>query len=445
MTARSKIVSFAAVTALGACLVVDTTYDKLPPGPYRGVLYLDGRQSQRRDPDEVARAFAVDERFGLDDVARGELPFNFEISYDDAGELDLTLVNGEERIAVPDVSYERLLEVARDSITVRFPLYDSYLTGYHEDGTIEGTFVDESRDGGAYAIPFAAFHGEDHRFTLLRKEPVADLTGRWAANFGVDDTTAAYPGVAEFAQDGNALAGTFLTPTGDYRYLAGTVQGDRAYLSTFDGAHAFLFAAKLQSDSSLLGLFRSGDDFQTVWTAVRDADATLPDALSATRALDPAAAVEIVGLTPAGERLSTSELPGRLTVVSVFGSWCPNCRDEAVFLDSLAATLPPGEVSFVGAAFERFADTTRALAAVGRFGASLDLDYPLMLVGSSDKADATERLGFLDEVRSFPTLLTLDERERVVYTHTGFAGPATSEYGPFARAFAKTLQTLLAQ
>ena len=260
MTARHILAALVAAAGLGGCLVVDTTYDKLPPGPYRGVLYLDGRQSQRLDPDEVARDFAVDERFGLEDVARGELPFNFEIDYADDGALRLTLVNGEERVAVPDVTFERLLDVARDSITVRFPLNDSYLTGYHESGTLEGTFVDESREGGAYAIPFAAFHGEDHRFTLLRKPPAADLTGRWAATFGLDDSTAAYPAVAEFAQSGNDLSGTFLTPTGDYRYLAGTVQGGRAYLSTFDGAHAFLFVAKLQPDSSLLGLFRSGDD-----------------------------------------------------------------------------------------------------------------------------------------------------------------------------------------
>lgn len=438
MTVTRFLAAAAALCTLGGCLVVEPTYDKLPPGIYRGVMLLDGRQSQRREPDEVAAQFA------LDDVARGELPFLFELAYDSTGELDVTLLNGEERIAVPDVRYERLLEEARDSITIRFPLNDSYLTAYHEDGTIEGTFVDESRDGGDYRIPFVAVYGEDHRFTQLRKEPAVDLTGRWAATFGVDDTTGAYPAVGEFVQEGNDLRGTFLTPTGDYRYLAGTVQGERAYLSAFDGSHVFLFAAKVQPDSSLLGLFRSGDHYQTIWTATRNAGARLPDPLGETSAVDPERPVEMQGLRPDGSALALADLPGRYTVVSLFGSWCPNCRDEAVFLDSLRATLPAADVSFVGAAFERMRDTSRALRAVERFGESLNLGYPLMLVGSSDKAEATERLGFLDEVRSFPTLLILDERDRVVYVHTGFAGPATSEYGPFTRAFAKTLQTLLA-
>ena len=432
------LIAAAGLLAASACLVVEPTYDKLPPGPYRGVMLLDGRQSQRREPDEVAA------RFALEDVVRGELPFTFEIAYDEGGELDLTLVNGEERIAVPDVTYERLLDVARDSVTVRFPLNDTYLTGYHEDGVLEGTFVDESR-GAGYRIPFVATHGEDHRFTRLRKPPVADLTGRWAATFSVDDTAAAYPAVAEFRQRGNDLSGTFLTPTGDYRYLAGTVQADRAYLSAFDGAHVFLFAAKLQPDSTLLGLFRAGNHHQTIWTAERDADARLPDPLTETRVVDPEASVALSGLLPDGRALSLTDLPGRLTVVSLFGSWCPNCRDEAVFLDSLRRTLAPEDVSFVGAAFERFADTARALAAVERFGERLGLGYPLALVGTTDDKDAaTERIGFLDRVRSYPTLLVLDERDRVVYVHTGFAGPATSEYGAFTRAFAQTLQTLLA-
>ena len=268
--------------------------------------------------------------------------------------------------------------------------------------------------------------------------------GRWAATFGVDDSTDAYPAVGEFVQRGNDLSGTFLTPTGDYGYLVGTVQGERAYLSTFDGRHAFLFAAKLQPDSSLLGLFRSGDHHQTIWTASRDGEAALPDPLGETRVLDPDAPVQLSGLTPAGQRLNVADLPGRLTVVSLFGSWCPNCRDEAVFLDSLRRTLDGDAVSFVGAGFEYFADTSRALAAIDRFGAQLDLGYPLMWAGSSDKATATRQLGFLEEVKSFPTLLILDERERVVYVHTGFSGPATSAYGDFTRAFAKTLQTLLA-
>ncbi len=51
--------------------------------------------------------------------------------------------------------------------------------------------------------------------------------------------------VGEFKQNGSELTGTFLTTTGDYRYLQGSVSGNKLYLSTFDGGHAFIFIARI--------------------------------------------------------------------------------------------------------------------------------------------------------------------------------------------------------
>ena len=53
------------------------------------------------------------------------------------------------------------------------------------------------------------------------------------------------------------VTGTFLTETGDYRYLEGVVDGDSLKLSCFDGSHAFLFHAALDQDS-FRGRFWSG-------------------------------------------------------------------------------------------------------------------------------------------------------------------------------------------
>ena len=421
------------------CLVVNTTFDTLPPGPYRGVFYLDGRLSQPVKPDEVAA------NFDLDDVNRGELPINLELSFNADSSLHIVMINGEERIDVPDVQYERLMATAQDSITIRFPLIDAYITGYHEAGIIEGSYVDETRVG--YRIPFAAFYGVDHRFTQLRKTPSADLSGRWDVQFSVEDTASTFIGIGEFEQKDNELRGTFLTTTGDYRYLEGTVQEDRFYMSTFDGAHVFLFSGKILEDGSLLGIFRSGNHYSTIWKAQRNPDAQLPDPTKETSLVNPEASIQIEAFDPntmaALSVLDQANLSGKIKVISLMGTWCPNCMDEARFLDSLRQTVPAEKVAFMGLAFEKLKDTTRAVAAIKRFGESLKLGYPTYLAGSSSKAEATAHLGFLDRVRSFPTLLIVDERNRVRYVHTGFTGPATSEYKPFVSAFAKTLQTLL--
>ena len=73
-----------------------------------------------------------------------------------------------------------------------------------------------------------------------------------------------------------------MTETGDYRFLEGTVQENKFWLSVFDGAHAFLFEGKILNDNELTGTFRSGKHYTTTWAAKRNADATLtsPDSLT---------------------------------------------------------------------------------------------------------------------------------------------------------------------
>ena len=69
----------------------------------------------------------------------------------------------------------------------------------------------------------------------------------------IDDDGESESAVGEFSPSGDMVSGTFLTPTGDHRFLAGQVQGDELYLSTFDGAHVFLYKAKIAADGSLAG------------------------------------------------------------------------------------------------------------------------------------------------------------------------------------------------
>ena len=56
-----------------------------------------------------------------------------------------------------------------------------------------------------------------------------------------------------------------MTNTGDDRYLEGQVNGDRLYLSTFDGTHAYLYEAKILPDGQLSGIYRSGNHYKTYW------------------------------------------------------------------------------------------------------------------------------------------------------------------------------------
>lgn len=51
----------------------------------------------------------------------------------------------------------------------------------------------------------------------------------------------------------------------------------------------------------------------------------------------------------------------------------------------------------------------------------------------------------LQSVRAYPTPLILDKNHRVRRIHTGFSGPATSEYASFQDNFNKFVAQLLAE
>jgi thiol-disulfide isomerase/thioredoxin len=294
-----------------------------------------------------------------------------------------------------------------------------------------------------YAIPFEARYGQGHRFTHLRKEPVADLSGEWAVQFGIGEE-APYPGIAEFKQEGNHLLGTFRTETGDYRFLEGTVQTNKLYLSCFDGSHAFLFEGKIMEDGSLQGLFRSGSHYLTYWEARRDPTFRLasPDSLTVSTLGDQPLTFEFTDTE--GRKVSSRDeaFAGRPLVLSIMGTWCPNCLDESLFLKTYLEEHPDLDLAVVGIGFERYREEEKALAALRRYREKLALPYPLLYGGYYSKKEAASHVPFLSDIIAYPTMIFTDRDHRIVRIHTGFDGPATSKYQDFRTEFHNFVQLL---
>ncbi|MBK7609695.1 MAG: hypothetical protein IPI18_22130 [Saprospiraceae bacterium] len=76
-----------------------------------------------------------------------------------------------------------------------------------------------------------------------------DLSGIWDCTFDLNLETP-FKAIAEWSQDGNHLTGTFRTETGDYRYLDGTVSGDKFFLSCLMDLMLFYFLARSQGTRS---------------------------------------------------------------------------------------------------------------------------------------------------------------------------------------------------
>jgi peroxiredoxin len=403
------------------CVLGDQKIQELAPGTWRATLDL-----------------------GDDKI----LPFNFELSgtEGDTAKPVITLRNGEERIVVKDISFRH---GKYDTIRIDFPHYDAYIEAVYEIDFMEGFYVLNTKEN--YKIPFKAQFNQQHRFTNLQKPTHADISGKWEVTFFEDDSTES-KALGEFKQEGNYLTGTFLTTTGDYRYLEGTVQGDREgnfdkmYLSCFDGSHAFYFEAKVEAGGKKMvnGGFMSGSHYKVAWEAMKNDAYQLPDPTSLTK-LNTGNPVAFSFPNEQGKMVSLSDpaYQNKVVLLSIMGTWCPNCGDEAAFLHDIYRDYKSKGLEVIGLAFERSADQGKASKAVALFQRRFGVDYEVLIAGISKKDEASKMLPFLDGIKAYPTLVVLDKKGLVHQIYTGFSGPATSAYKDFDASFRKMLDALV--
>lgn len=426
------LVMFVALFA-PCCVTTDNSFTRVAPGIWRGVLELEKFRVPVRDKDTV---FVMYDQF-----KESELPFNFEVKYLDDERFYLEIINGDERIRLDSIEYGRDRTRARDTMNVHFPEYQTYLHVEIRGGVMQGEWVVKNRDD--YRIPFYAYAGKNYRFTSLTEQPVKNLSGEWATLFGTDTGTSE-KAIGEFKQEGNHITGTFRTETGDYRYLEGTVQGRKFWMSTFDGTHAYLFKGSIRGDS-LFGEFRSGKNYRALWTAWRDPQFGLGNADSLT-SLKSGSNISFDFKTPEGGNLTfpSQAFDGKIKIFTIMGTWCPNCRDEQVFLRDYLQKHPEaaGDIAIAGFAFERHKDPALANAHLLQYKKKLGIPFDMVYAGKSDKAEAEKLFPALSKVMAFPTMIVIDKQNRVRKIHTGFDGPATSKYGAFEKEFAELMETL---
>ena len=363
------------------------------------------------------------------------LPFNFNLSYSDGSPL-MSIKNGEELIEVQD------MVMTSDSLIVRMPVFHSEIHLAVADDTMRGEwwYLSKGRD---YRLPFRAVYGADYRFFPESglQSPVQDISGKWKTIFNPGDPDREELAMGIFQQEGNKLKGTFDSPTGDYRYLEGVVSGDSLYLSEFDGAFAYLFKAKI--GDTIRGILFSGRSGVYPWIAYRDEAFELPDPEHMTR------------LKPGEERilhtfsdlegqpvsLSDERFRGKVLVVEVMGTWCSNCKDEAILLTRLYEKYRAEGLELVSLAYERSADLKKERKNILRMRDNLDIPYTILFAGKIGEVEAQLPI---DRLYSYPTTFFIDRRGRIREIHSGFSGPATGDaYERTVQKFNKIIQNLL--
>ena len=163
------------------------------------------------------------------------LPFSFKIEKNTAN-YELTIINGEEKTPL---IFDFDDSIKSDSLVYSFKAYNTYLIfSIDKENEISGYWVNNDRKNNS-RIPFYANSKKDTTISYLTDK---NVSGKWEVRFSYNDSIAAYPAIGLFEQhENNLVSGTFLTETGDYRFLTGKISEKELILSCFDGSHAFLF------------------------------------------------------------------------------------------------------------------------------------------------------------------------------------------------------------
>lgn len=358
------------------------------------------------------------------------LPFIFEIK-EEQGKFQMIIRNAEERIICDDI------RTVNDSLTIRFPLFNSEFRLSSDNDTVAGRWINYGRKDSA-SIPFTAYYGNKNRFEITAPA-IPDLSGKWETYFGEDTI----PSVGIFKQTGHHVSGTFLSETGDHRWLEGIASGDSLKLSTFDGAHAWLYLAQIKNDS-ITGNYYSGAHYKTSLRSIRNPDIKLrhPDSITYVDG-------EInfnLPLIPDGRlfSLNNDEIKGKVVILQIMGSWCPNCMDETEFLSGLYNKYKSSGLEIIGITFERNDNMETVNANISRIRKKYNISYPIVFGGTTGQGKVESALPFLKNFISYPTSVTLNKNGKVARVHSGFSGPATGEvYNAFTIDFEKNIVNLL--
>lgn len=394
------------------CIAVSGFSQPLQTGPWRGTL---------------VRTDGLTIRFHFDLRSEG-------------GKTVLYVINGSEKLRVDKI------RSTRDSVFIEMPVFESGFRARRvAAGKWEGVWTKASSSR-FVSMPFIA----DIQSSLTPDPiaaPVADISGRWDVSFTTGDEVSR-PAIGEWQQKGYTLHGTILTPTGDYRYLNGVVDGDSLRLSTFDGSHAFLFVAKIDGDRKITGgTFYSGASARQPWIASKNENAVLPD-VAGMRMKNPEEKLRFrfFDLNRKPVSLSDAKFANKVVVVQIMGSWCPNCMDETAFLSDYYQKNRSRGVEIVALAYEYTTDWQRARKSIEKFKDRFQVGYTILNTGVivTDSLRTEKTLPQMTQIKSFPSTIFLDRQHRVAAVRAGFEGPGTgAHYEALKKDFTELVDGLL--
>lgn len=388
---------------------------RLKEGPYRATLLLNEKEQI-------------------------ELPFNFDVKYIKK-KPQIIIKNGDERIIVDEI------KTKGDSVYFKMPVFDTEFRCRMNETGLDGIWINHYRTE-KNIIKFKAVLGDNERFKFKPGKANPSFEGNWEVTFSPNNKDSSKAiGVFHHLEQTDYLTGTFLTETGDYRFLEGMKNNGNIYLSCFDGSHAFLFIGHLKEGEEYInGTFYSGMHWQESWTGKRNPNFQLKKADEITFVTNKDQIINLTfpDLNNKQVSLSDKKFQNKAIIIQVMGSWCPNCMDETEYLSEIYKKHKDQGLEIIALSFEKTTDFNKAKSQVSRLIKKYNVDYTVLLTLQTGKDKASESLRFINKISAFPTTIFLNKQHKVVKIHTGFNGPATgNEYISFKESTEILINNLL--
>jgi thiol-disulfide isomerase/thioredoxin len=230
-------------------------------------------------------------------------------------------------------------------------------------------------------------------------------------------------------ESGAGVNGAILKTSGDSGTLVGGWKDGRLVLSHFAGERPLLFEGQLNADGTLSITLDGQFTYRAArMTEARDKGIPEPPDLSLfTSMKDPTEVLHFSGSDLEGRIFSDKDprFQGKVLVLTIGGSWCPNCHDEAPFLVELHKEFGAKGLEVVGLFFENDPDLAvvrpRVTAFIRRYG----VQFPILISGTTDQVGA--KLPQLQNLAVYPTTLVVGRDGRVRSVRAGFPSVATGE------------------
>jgi thiol-disulfide isomerase/thioredoxin len=278
------------------------------------------------------------------------------------------------------------------------------------------------------------------RFTpvALGQEDPPQLAGSWEMRRLAEEVSAprdTRTWQVFLRQSGAEVSGSILRVDGDTGTLVGHWKDGKLVLSHFAGERPNLFEATLNPDGTLaVALNRTAR-----YLVVRSGEARAkgipepPDPSRYTSVKDPTTPFQFAFPNLTGTVVSNTDAQfrGKVVILSIGGSWCPNCHDEAPFLSELYKDYHARGLEIVGLMFENDPDSKLSRPRVQSFIKRHGVQYPMLLAGTTQPSPTSktinEALPQIINFGAYPTAIFLGRDGRVRSVHAGFASPATGQ------------------